>query len=82
MIMLVQFGFMLRHSILHSLVRQSDIADNVYIVLNGRLRSVYTHEDGKKEIVDESGRGELVGLVSIHMTNDNVNFRNLVVYFP
>ena len=35
----------------------------MYIVLNGRLRSVRALESGKKEIGDEYGRGEFVGLV-------------------
>jgi len=32
-------------------------------VLSGRLRSVITHHDGKKELVGEYGRGDLVGIV-------------------
>jgi len=32
-------------------------------VLSGRLRSVITHQDGKKELVGEYGRGDLVGIV-------------------
>ena len=43
--------------------RQGDVSDCLYIVLNGRLRSVVT-ENKKKELVGEHGRGELVGVVS------------------
>ena len=46
--------------------RQGDRADSVYIILNGRLRSVYVTEDGKKQLGDEYGRGEFVGLASRH----------------
>lgn len=34
-------------------------------MLNGRLRSVVTLSNGKKELDREAGRGELVGVVSI-----------------
>lgn len=43
--------------------RQDDESDCTYIVLSGRLRSVITHSDGKKELVGEYGRGDLVGIV-------------------
>ncbi len=49
--------------------RQGDQADSMYIVLNGRVRSVHTSEDGKKELADEYGRGEVVGLVSENYTS-------------
>lgn len=45
--------------------RQDDDSDSTYIVLSGRLRSVITHPDGKKELVGEYGKGDLVGIVSI-----------------
>ena len=44
-------------------LRQGDDSDCLYIVLNGRLRSVVT-QNKKKELVGEHGRGELVGVVS------------------
>ena len=37
----------------------------MYIVLNGRLRSVVQLRSGKKELVAEYGRGELVGIVEV-----------------
>ena len=36
-------------------------------MLNGRLRSVITRQNGKKELVGEFGRGEMVGLVEVLM---------------
>jgi len=45
--------------------RQDEISDCTFIVLSGRLRSVVTHTNGKKEIVGEHGKGDLVGIVSI-----------------
>ncbi|XP_062597846.1 patatin-like phospholipase domain-containing protein 7 isoform X4 [Saccostrea cucullata] len=48
-----------------ALFRQGDTSDHIYIVLTGRLRSVITKEDGKKELVGEYGRGELVGIVEV-----------------
>lgn len=33
-------------------------------MLSGRLRSVITKDDGKKELVGEYGRGDLIGVVS------------------
>lgn len=43
--------------------RQDDISDSTYILLSGRLRSVLSRPDGKKELVGEYGRGDLVGIV-------------------
>uniref|UniRef100_A0A8C3DMW5 lysophospholipase n=1 Tax=Corvus moneduloides TaxID=1196302 RepID=A0A8C3DMW5_CORMO len=43
--------------------RQGDKSDCTYIVLNGRLRSVIQKGSGKKELVGEYGRGDLVGVV-------------------
>ena len=45
--------------------RQGDESDCVYIVLNGRLRSVVQLPSKKKELVAEYGRGELVGIVEV-----------------
>ena len=46
-----------------ALYRQGDEADTAYIILNGRVRSVVKRPDGKKELVDEFGRGETIGVV-------------------
>lgn len=43
--------------------RQNDDSDSTYIVLSGRLRSVITTKNDKKEIVAEYGKGDLVGIV-------------------
>jgi len=42
---------------------QGDEATCAYIVLSGRLRSVVRKSDGKKEMLEELGRGEAVGVV-------------------
>ena len=44
-------------------LRQDDRSDCTYIVLNGRLRSVIRKANGKKELVGEYGRGDLIGVV-------------------
>lgn len=46
-----------------SLFRQGEKSDSTFIVLSGRLRSVILKEDGKKELVGEYGRGDLIGVV-------------------
>ncbi|XP_035706024.1 neuropathy target esterase sws-like isoform X1 [Folsomia candida] len=46
-----------------ALYRQGDESDCTFIVLSGRLRSVITRNDGKKQLVGEYGRGDLVGVV-------------------
>lgn len=46
-----------------ALYKQQDESDCTYIVLSGRLRSVLTTTDGKKQLVGEYGRGDLVGVV-------------------
>uniref|UniRef100_A0A5F8G725 lysophospholipase n=1 Tax=Monodelphis domestica TaxID=13616 RepID=A0A5F8G725_MONDO len=46
-----------------ALYRQGDRSDSTYIVLNGRLRSVIQRVNGKKELVGEYGRGDLIGVV-------------------
>ncbi|XP_055390605.1 neuropathy target esterase sws isoform X1 [Condylostylus longicornis] len=45
--------------------RQDETPDSTYIVLCGRMRSVTTHSSGKKEIVGEYGKGDLVGIVEM-----------------
>ncbi|XP_053987250.1 neuropathy target esterase sws isoform X1 [Hylaeus volcanicus] len=45
--------------------RQGDESDSTFIVLSGRLRSVITYENGKKELVAEYGKGDLVGIVEM-----------------
>ncbi|XP_029440375.1 neuropathy target esterase [Rhinatrema bivittatum] len=46
-----------------ALYRQGDQSDCTYIILNGRLRSVIQKSSGKKELVGEYGRGDLIGVV-------------------
>lgn len=45
--------------------RQDEHSDSTYIVLSGRLRSVITQTHGKKEIVGEYGKGDMVGIVEM-----------------
>lgn len=45
--------------------RQHDKSDSTCIVLNGRLRSVVTRSDGKKELMGEYGKGDLIGIVEV-----------------
>ncbi|XP_055841817.1 neuropathy target esterase sws isoform X2 [Episyrphus balteatus] len=45
--------------------RQDEVSDSTYIVLSGRMRSVITHSSGKKEIVGEYGKGDLVGIIEM-----------------
>ncbi|XP_012287845.1 neuropathy target esterase sws isoform X3 [Orussus abietinus] len=45
--------------------RQGDESDSTFIVLSGRLRSVITQTNGKKELVAEYGKGDLVGIVEM-----------------
>ncbi|KAK9871292.1 hypothetical protein WA026_011560 [Henosepilachna vigintioctopunctata] len=45
--------------------RQEEESDSTYIVLSGRLRSVITHKNGKKELVGEYGKGDLIGVVEM-----------------
>lgn len=45
--------------------RQDETSDSTYIVLSGRLRSIVTHSNGKKEIVGEYGKGDMVGIVEM-----------------
>lgn len=48
-----------------AIYRQDDVSDSTYILLSGRLRSVLSRPDGKKELVGEYGRGDLVGIVEV-----------------
>nr|XP_033815856.1 patatin-like phospholipase domain-containing protein 7 [Geotrypetes seraphini] len=43
--------------------RQGDKSDCTYIVLNGRLRAVIILDDGKKQLIGEYGRGDLIGVI-------------------
>lgn len=55
--------------------RQDDQSDCTYIILNGRLRSVIRKANGKKELVGEYGRGDLIGVVRIRSQSVTVLFR-------
>lgn len=48
-----------------AIYRQTEPSDSTYIVLSGRLRSVITRPNGKKELISEHGRGDLVGIVEV-----------------
>ncbi|CAF3432687.1 unnamed protein product [Rotaria socialis] len=51
-----------------ALYRQDYKPQNVYIVLNGRVRSVLLAQDKKRrELIGEHGRGEMVGLIEVLM---------------
>ncbi|KRT79563.1 cNMP binding protein [Oryctes borbonicus] len=45
--------------------RQDDDSDSTFIVLSGRLRSVITQTNDKREVVAEYGKGDLVGIVEM-----------------
>jgi lysophospholipid hydrolase len=51
-----------------AIYRQNEEADSVYVVLNGRVRSVVKMQDGTREWTGEYARGDVVGLaeVSVH----------------
>lgn len=56
-------------------------------MLNGRLRSVVTLSNGKKELDREAGRGELMGVVSIllpapifYLENHTVSAKNFTTF--
>jgi lysophospholipid hydrolase len=60
-----QIDFALEWNLIESgdvLFRQDSKAENIYIVLNGRLRSIIKNENNK-HLVGEFGRGDLVGNV-------------------
>ena len=62
---------------------EGENADCLFIVLNGRLRSVKTTENGKKkEMVCEFGRSECVGLVDCYGSKECLNiFRCRIPFF-
>ena len=43
--------------------RQGEPSHSTYIVLSGRLRSVFESDNGRKEIVSEFGRGDTIGVI-------------------
>ena len=60
--------------------RQGDTSNCVYIVLNGRLRSVLQLPCGKKELMGEQGRGEIVGVVEVLTMTDRVTTVHAIRY--
>ena len=44
---------------------QGDDSDAIYIVLNGRLRSVVENEDGSMRVTGEYGQGESIGELEV-----------------
>ncbi|XP_068209771.1 neuropathy target esterase sws isoform X2 [Palaemon carinicauda] len=53
-----------------ALYKQGQKTDATYIVLSGRLRSVITHKNDRKEVVAEYGKGDLVGIVELLTQTD------------
>ena len=47
------------------LYKQEDPSNSAYIVLSGRLRSFVINEKGSKELIEEFGRGDIVGMVEV-----------------
>ena len=45
--------------------RQGDESDAIYIVLNGRLRTLQTGNDGKAQVIGEYGQGDSVGELEV-----------------
>ena len=60
---------------------QGDEATCAYIVLQGRLRSVVRKSDGKKEMLEEHGRGEAVGVVRTTCYNGSSSVVRMYQYF-
>ncbi|CAL8092126.1 unnamed protein product [Calicophoron daubneyi] len=48
-----------------ALFKKGDSAEHLFVVLSGRLRMVDTLPDGRRRIVSELGRGDLVGLLEV-----------------
>ncbi|MBK6334246.1 MAG: cyclic nucleotide-binding domain-containing protein [Betaproteobacteria bacterium] len=48
-----------------TLFREGDRGDDVYIVVNGRLRVVTTDRDGQERVLEEVGRGAAVGELAL-----------------
>lgn len=61
----LRIGIETRYFGLHLLFRAGDNADSLFVVLSGRLRSVE-----KKTVIEEFGRGDVLGMVFI---NGNLN---------
>ena len=47
------------------LYKQDEPSNSAYIVLSGRLRSFVSNEKGNKKLVEEFGRGDVVGMVEV-----------------
>ena len=46
-------------------MRQGDAADGLYLVGSGRLQVLLTNADGKEVVLNEAGRGELIGEMAL-----------------
>jgi lysophospholipid hydrolase len=53
----------------HVLYRQGDASDSIYLLLNGRLRTILEKTNGTFEIVSEYGQGESVGEQEVLMNS-------------
>ena len=47
------------------LIRQDDAADGLYLVGSGRFHAVITKDDGSRTVIDEIGRGHLIGEMAL-----------------
>jgi len=50
-----------------TLFRAGDPGDALYVIISGRLRATITGEDGAERVLEEMGRGELVGEMGVLM---------------
>ena len=50
----------------HTLMRQGDPGDSMYIAISGRLRAYVTDDDGSQRMVREISRGQIVGEMSLY----------------
>lgn len=44
-------------------IRQGEESKTAYLILNGRIRTITTHSNGKCQVEYEYGHGDTVGLV-------------------
>jgi len=63
--MIRSLGIKILGSCLFVCLCAGDMSDHLYIILNGRIRTIIEGKEGTKSVSGEFGKGELIGIAEV-----------------